>query len=195
VAPEGPRPVRIPRAPPGGTGAGGPVGGAEPAPSAVDRVGPPPGELGNRPGLRRARRLLLLYLLAVFAFFSAVVALFASSPYDAIRTDVPAYAVLFAVAAASAIGGYFLTVGRAPWSIAPEGSLLVVRERFGATRRYAIDGNLRVRVVSRSEGGWLSPEPTETVRVSSGRAPAREYVVGAGVVTDRPEIADAIVMR
>ncbi|HEV2316910.1 MAG TPA: hypothetical protein VGV89_04975 [Thermoplasmata archaeon] len=147
---------------------------------------------GNRAGMRRARRLLAFYLASLFVVYAGILALVVSSPYAAIRTDVPVYAALTVIAAISAIAGYLLTIGRAPWSVYADDGTLVIRERFGAVRRYSIDPSLRVRIIGRTERSWLSPEPIETVRVSARHDKLREYVVGEGGFSGLPELADRL---
>lgn len=147
---------------------------------------PPHGNIG---GLKRARRLLYLYLLLLAVLYAGVVVLVAGSRYAAIRTDVALYAVLSVIASISALAGFWLTVGRAPWAVYVAVDDLVVRERFGAVRRFPLDDTLRIDPRGRQPQGFLSPRPTETVRVSSSRVPAREYVLDEGLLDDIPELA------
>lgn len=149
----------------------------------------------NRAGLRRARRLLGLYLGLLLVVYLGVVALMASSPYEGVRDDLPVYLLLGVIAAVSAIAGYFLTVGRAPWAVYVAEGSLVVRERFGNVRRYPIDGSLRIRFVARNDASLLSPEATETVRLSAYEMKTREYVLADGFLAGVPELADALGAR
>jgi hypothetical protein len=168
----------------------------------VRRVGVPPvsvGEaapiapaVGNRAGLRRAQRLRSVYLGLLAAAYALVIVMMAASPYAGVRTDVPVYALLSVVAAGSAILGYVVTIGRAPWAVYVDEGMFVVRERFGSVRRFPIDGGLEIRVVARHPVGPLSPEATETVRVKSGTQAAREYVLPSGLVTGFPGLAGRI---
>jgi hypothetical protein len=150
---------------------------------------------GNRAGLRRARRLLLLYLVGLLLGYAVVTIAVASSPYAGVRTDLWLYVFLSVLAAASAIGGYLLTVGRAPWAVYVVGSDLVVRERFGRVRRFPIDPSLQVRYTQSSGPSFLSPEPTDTVRIRAKRGPVREYVVEKGRFDELPELAEVLLVR
>lgn len=135
---------------------------------------------GNRAGLRRVRRLAALYLAGLALVYLLVTSLAASSPYPGVRDNLVLYGLLSAIGAASAVVGYVTTLRRAPFAIYTEGETLIVRERFGRVRRFPIDPTLRVELVRRRERGLLDPEPTETVRIGSGRLPTREYILEAG---------------
>lgn len=147
--------------------------------------------MGNRPGLARARRLLLLFLVALFGAYAVVISAMASSSYSAVRTDVAVYALFTAVALGSAMAGFVMTVGRAPWAVYVGERDLVVRERFGAVRRYPIDDSLRITVVARNGPSFLSPMPTETARVGSAHLKTREYILGPEVLEGIPEVGSA----
>jgi hypothetical protein len=188
-----PRAVRIARKPSGVS-----EGTSSPAPPAVlprdehgDLILP---KHGNRAGLRRARRLLVLYLAGLLVGYGAIVALLASSPYVGVRTNAILYVFLSVLAAGSACAGYLLTVGRAPWTVYVDGSDLVVRERFGRVRRFPIRDDLRVRFTQVSGPSFLSPEPTETVRISTKKIAAHEYVVERGWFDTMPQLADALIV-
>jgi hypothetical protein len=191
-----PRAVRIARKPsPDPDGAVAPAAPSAPALGARDEFG----DLllpkhGNRAGLRRARRLLLLYLAGLLVGYGAIVALLASSPYEGVRTNTILYLFLSVLAAGSACAGYLLTVGRAPWAVYVDSADLVVRERFGRVRRFPIDDSLRVRFTQTSGPSFLSPEATETVRISTKKIPAHEYVVERGWFDAMPQLADALVV-
>jgi hypothetical protein len=178
-----PRPVRIAR------GRTAPEGErAAPAPS-LDPYAPvslPPH--GNRGGLRRARRMLFLYLLALAILYGGVVLLVATSPYGAVRNDLPIYVALSAIASASALAGFVMTLGRAPFAVYVDRDDLVVRERFGSVRRFPLDATLKVSRQGHRAAGFLSPEPTETVRLSSARQKEREYVLEDGLLSSFPEL-------
>jgi hypothetical protein len=147
---------------------------------------------GNRAGVRRARRLLVLYLGVLLVLYAAVVLLVVGSPYPGVRDDLVVYAALSVIAAVSAVAGYVLTLGRAPFACYVAGRDLVVRERFGGVRRFPLDGSLRISVRARPAPGLLSPEPTETVRVSSAQNKAREYVLEQGFLEGLPELAGLV---
>jgi hypothetical protein len=191
------RPVRIARRPPAA-----PVGAELPAAEAAPTPGPrrrddgpelPPH--GNRAGFRRARRLLVLYLIGLLIGYATVSSLIASSPYAAVRDDWVLYVFLSVLAAVSAIAGYILTVGRAPWAVYVDGRDLVVRERFGRVRRFPIDAGLEVRYTQSSGPSFLSPEPTDTVQIRSRRGRVREYVVEKGRFDDLPQLAELLLVR
>ncbi|MHB8352352.1 MAG: hypothetical protein ACYDFT_06685 [Thermoplasmata archaeon] len=144
--------------------------------------------LGNRAGYRRGRRLLLLYLLAVFLLYFAILLLLVTSRYPGVREDFFAYGLFTVIASASAIAGYLVTVGRAPWAFYSTGSQLVIRERFGRVRRFPIGPELRVTLVRHIEPGVLSPEPTEVIRVTYAQRPTREYLLAQGTLDALPGI-------
>jgi hypothetical protein len=151
--------------------------------------------VGNRAGLRRARRVLALYLSLLFVVFLGMVLLTVTSRYEGVRENILVYVLLTVIATASAISGYLLTVGRAPWAVYAEEGTLVIRERFGAVRRIPIDATLAIRYLRRSPESVLSPEATETVRVFSYRMKPREYVVADGFFATLPELAAALAVR
>ncbi len=190
VVPEAPpRPVRIAR----GSAV---LPGRAAAPPTLDpyaEVALPPH--GNRAGLHRARRMLLLYLGTLALLYGIVVVLVAGSHYSGVRDDLLLYVALSVIASISALAGFVLTVGRAPFAVYVDQNDLVVRERFGGLRRFPIDPTLRIGLRGREGPGFLSPEPTETVRVSSSRHKEREYVLEEGLLARLPELADRLPAR
>lgn len=174
------RPIRIVRAPevvsPGGS----------------DRPGSRPSPTrGNQAGYRRGRRLLYGYLLAVFLLYFLILLLLVTSRYPGVRENFVAYGLFTAIASASAVSGYILTLGRAPVAFYTSDGQLVIRERFGGVRRFPIGPGLRVTVYRRIPMGAFSPEPTEAVRVQYGDRATREYLLANGTLEGLPELRGA----
>lgn len=145
----------------------------------------------NRSGYRRARRLLVAYLLAVFLLYLAILLLLVTSHYAGVREDFSAYVLFTVIASGSAMAGYVMTVGRAPWALYSTGSELVIRERFGAVRRYPMGPELGVTLIRRIGTGVFTPEPVEEIRVTFGQRSAREYLVDLGTLESLTEISRA----
>lgn len=136
----------------------------------------------NRAGYRRGRRLLFAYLATLFGLYVVIVLLLATSRYAGAREDLAAYLVFTVIASVSALAGYAITVGRAPWAFYVEGGTLVIRERFGRVRRFALGPELAVTAWRQPETGLFSPEPTEVLRLTHGREAPREYVLARGTL-------------
>lgn len=171
------RPIRIVRAPevvsPGGS----------------DRSASLPSPTrGNQAGYRRGRRLLGGYLLAVFLLYFLILLLLVTSRYPGVRDNFVAYGLFTAIASASAVSGYILTLGRAPFAFYASDGQLVIRERFGGVRRFPIGPELRVTVFRQIPKGAFSPEPTEAVRVQYRERPTREYLLANGTLEGLSEL-------
>ena len=135
----------------------------------------------NRGGAQRGVRLFVLFVVVALAVYLTFVGLAASSPSSGVRSNPAVYLVLTLVAVLIALVGFFITLGRAPRSIAWRGEYLLVRERLGKLRRFRRAG-LQVSVVYRYTPGFLSVDPTELVTVTDADGRRGNYLVGRGVL-------------
>lgn len=160
-----PRPIRIPRT------AGARAGGPNRAP-AGDR-----GEFRpNHGGTRRGLRLFLLFLVALAAIYGLFGALALGAPTTGVRDNPATWAFFTGIGVVFALGGWWVTLSRAPRGAWVGLGHLIVEERFGRIRRFSPGTGDRVAVVQRHRPGLLSPLATELVEVS-GSGSKRTYLV------------------
>ena len=149
-----------------------------------DGVGgaPPRGEYReNVAGAARGNRLFGIFSTGLFALYLAFLAV-AMRAAGGLGADPAAIALFSAVAAALAVWGFLITLGRAPrgaW-VAPD--RIVIVERSGRSRRLAGAPPVRVEVLQRYPSGFLSPEETRLVRAPVAGARPRTYLVGVGLL-------------
>ena len=160
-----PRPVRIPRA------------GSRPAAADDFRA--------NSAGETRAIRLFVLFLVLLGAIFLTFVALAIASPSPGVRSNLDGWAALSIVALALVVGGWVITLGRTPRAVARRDSEVVVRERLGRLRHFALDDVGRARVAYRNPASFLGPEPTEVVEIVSREGGRRTYLLGEDLLESR----------
>lgn len=139
----------------------------------------------NRAGLCRARRLFVVYGVALAAILALTLALSFSGPTPAAsRTPTEPWGLVGLAAALGAVGG-LLTFGRTPTAVAVSGEELWVRERGGRVRRFPAPPSTRLAVEERYPSGWLAPAPTELVRISPPDGRTRRYIVESSLLTGR----------
>lgn len=169
------RPVRIARKPASGSPPKTDAGSSDPAPE----------HRGNALGTQRGIRLFAVFALVAVGIYVLFTALVASSSSSGLRSDIAVYALLTALVALLLGVGFFVTLGRAPRSIAWGASDLIVRERLGGVRRFPRAG-LATAVVYRYPSGLLASGPTELVTVTDARGRYRNYLVERGVLDLEP---------
>ncbi|HTW55829.1 MAG TPA: hypothetical protein VMG36_05215 [Thermoplasmata archaeon] len=167
------RPVRIPRGPPR----------ADSAPAARSAA-LPASFVRNGAGLAQARRLALVYVLALAALYLTFALLARrTSPSGGPGTEAD-LALFGAVAVVLAVGGAVFCLATAPRGVARTDGALVVYGPFGGRRAFPDGPGLSVRVTRRFPAGLLSAAPTEGVEIASGRL-RRVYVLEHGLVEER----------
>ncbi len=183
------RPIRIVRRPSAPRS-------AEPipaSPSEEEHSAPPSPEsaLGpyrvNRGGAQRAGRLFLLFLAATFALYAGLLGLMDRGP-GGLYGNEPLLLFLAVLVVALLIVGWRVTLGQAPQGAWVSPTRLVVRERLGRRREFAIGPASPPVVARRYPSSWLATEPTALVHVRDVTGLSRHYLIGADVLpaAERP---------
>jgi len=167
-----------------------------PRPIRIPRVGPPPDAppetrsvrprsfVRNGAGLSRARRLALVYVLALAAMYLAFAVLARAGTSTGASGTEGDLALFGVVAVVLAVGGAVYSLASAPRGIAQEPGAIVVYGPFGGRRRFPEGPALSVRVTRRFPAGPFSAAPTEGVEIASGRL-RRTYVLEQGLLEER----------
>jgi len=134
----------------------------------------------NTAGQARASNLFLGYLVLLLVIFLVFIGLAYTSPSPGPRSDTSAWAVLALLGIGLAIGGWTITLGRAPRGAVVRGEEIAVRERLGRVRRFPVGDAAHLRVVHHYPAGFLSPEATEMVELVAADRSRRTYLVGSG---------------
>lgn len=172
-------PVRIPtrrtrEAPPGPEG--GPLGEAG-APISE-------GYRANVGGSKQTRATFVAFLAGLLVLYVGFVGILSSSPTPGERSNVPAYALFTLVLVALALGGFLLTLYRAPRGLRREGNDLVVVERTGRISRFALGPGLEGRVLKRYPPDPFHDLATELVRLNRGDGSGRTYLIERGLLPE-----------
>ena len=134
-------------------------------------------ERTNVAGSTRAWRLFGVFavlLVVIYALFLAISARAAGG-----LSAAPAVPAAFSLLALGlAVWGWSITLGRAPRSVTVRADATLVVERTGRARRFAAEPPVTLDIVERYGAGWLSPEPTQLVRIAAPHGRARLYLVG-----------------
>lgn len=138
----------------------------------------------NGAGIERARRLAILYVVALAALYLAFAEVTRSTSGAAgagARDDLTLFGL---VAIALALGGALVSLASAPRGIETVPGGLVVHGAFGGRRRFPDTGTLSIRVIRQFPSGLLSTAPVVGVEFSAGRL-RRTYVLERGLVAER----------
>ncbi len=166
-----PRPVRIVRVP--ARAATDPI---HPTRTARDAEFRP-----NVGGRARGSRLFAGFLGILVVIYLAFAALALSATTPGARENPVTWGLFTAVAAALAVWGWTLTLGRVPRAARVAAGHLLVEERPGRVRRFDLSAGDRRVVLQHYGEGFLSPRPTELVELR-GPEGRRTYLVEAGLL-------------
>ncbi len=156
-------------------------GATAPDSGAIDDVLERPNVAGSARGWRLFAVFVVL-LVVIYASFLAVAARAAGGLAAA-----PAAPATFSlIALALGAWGWSITLGRAPRSVTVRSDATLVLERTGRTRRFSAEPSPTFDIVERYAAGWLSPEPTQLVRIAAPRGRARLYLVGRALFDGAP---------
>ncbi len=158
------------------------------SPPAVEGPAPPPPEssLGpyrvNRGGAQRAGRLFLLFLAATVALYAGLLGLMDRGP-GGLSGNEPLLTFLAVLVVALLIVGWRVTLGQAPQGAWVSPTRLVVQERLGRRREFAIGPATLPVVARRYPSSWLATEPTALVHVRDVTGLSRHYLLDADVLS------------
>lgn len=156
--------------------------------SSAEPVAASTGFRRNTGGMTRAVRLFVIYLILLALIYGIFVAALATSRAGLGGIPATAPALLSALAVVLGVWGFLITLARTPRGVELRANGFVLTEFFGARRTFDTRGAYDFHVENRYSAGWLSPGPTEMVRLGlPGRAP-RRYLVDLRLI---PEPAGA----
>ncbi|MCI4346717.1 MAG: hypothetical protein L3K07_08220 [Thermoplasmata archaeon] len=141
-----------------------------------------PGELENRGGVARAGRVFLLYLGCLLLLFGAFIGAQLSSPYPGVRDNLLGTGALALIALLAALGGYAVTMGRAPRTLRVEPGSVVIVERWGRERRLPQAAAAAPASVKAHPPFLLAPDWTETVELAWPGGARRAYLLERGLL-------------
>lgn len=156
------------------------------------RPAPDPGPTGgavetreNRGASTRARRLAVLYAVAILAVFGALAVAAGMGPAGSGAGTAVAVELVGAVAGLLLVVGVVVSLGSAPRRVVLGPSETVVVGRFGRTYRFPGRDELRVTVLQRVAPGWLSRSALESVELTGGTT-RRSFLVDEGLFARGP---------
>lgn len=150
-------------------------GQAAPSPGTGTALSPPGRRFANVAGSNRALRTFLLFLVCLAVIYAVFINLAVRSSSSTGSLSVEA--ILTGAVGVSLVVGWWVTLGQAPTVAWTEGSYLVVRDRFGRSRRFARD-RLQIHVLRTNGTGFLGRDPTEFVELGVPGGRSRTYLVG-----------------
>ncbi len=135
----------------------------------------------NRAGWIRARRLFLLFGIALIFLYGVLLG-DALVVTPGLGSDTGAIAVLSLTAVVCLAVGASVTIARAPRGVWWTPEEMVIRERFSAPRRYP--KNVPTHVARRHGSGLLAPSPTEIVELVPAHGRRMAYLVDEGLLIE-----------
>jgi hypothetical protein len=137
----------------------------------------------NTPAVRRAWRIVAIYLGALGALYAGFLALELRGPGAGGSLALEGLGVFSGVAAALAVGGLLVTLAPVPRRIEVRSGEVVVVEWTGRRREFPGLGDLRVDIVRRYPPNFLSRVEVDAVELTGGRR-RRSYHLAHGLLPE-----------
>ncbi|HYA57521.1 MAG TPA: hypothetical protein VEH57_03545 [Thermoplasmata archaeon] len=142
---------------------------------------PPPEQRVNRGGTQRALRTGFVFLFAMVMVYAILAAYDRSAPGGASSSAFVGFEWFTLFAGLIAVGGFLFALSPAPRWVELRSDSIVVKGRFGSSRRFPLDATYATSLIRRLPAGWLSSEPLEVVEVRS-QGVRRTYLVETGLI-------------